>query len=262
MKTNVWRLTLFSIAALLSVVVTVLSFFPAAWLAVVLEKQTQGRLTLGDPQGTFWNGSGFIGAAPNGNDPVIPLLPGRFSWDLSPLAFIGQIKMRLENPQSLSQPIELTGTWNQWQISNSSVLLPAERLKGLGAPFNTISPSGSMRLSWKAIELTKRGQQLDLNGSTILELNDIGSLVSAVKPLGAYRVTMEWQGQQAQLALITVNGPLLLNGTGRLQQGRFEFSGKAEAAIGHEEALANLLNILGQRRREGNKNIIALEFRQ
>jgi general secretion pathway protein N len=262
MKTNVWRFALFSIAALLSALVTVLSFCPAAWLAVLLEKQTQGRLTLGDTQGTLWQGSGFIGAAPNGNDPVIPLLPGRFSWHLSPLVFIGKVKMRLENPQSLSQPIELTGTWDQWQISNSSVLLPAERLTGLGAPLNTLGPSGNMRLSWKAIELTKRGQQLDLTGSTILELNNIGSLVSAVKPLGAYRVTMEWQGQQAKLALVTVNGPLLLNGTGRLQQGGFEFSGKAEAAIGHEETLANLLNILGQRRKEGNKNIIALEFRQ
>ncbi len=262
MNLNIRRVALFCMAAVLSVLVAILSFCPAAWLAVLLEKQTAGRLTLGDPQGSLWHGSGFIGAAPSGDDPVIPLLPGRFKWDLSPMIFLGQVKLRLENPQALSQPIELKGTWDQWQVSNSSVLLPAERLVGLGAPLNTLGPTGTMRLSWRAIELTKRGQQLDLTGNTTLELNNMASLVSAVKPLGAYKVTMDWTGQQAQLALTTVNGPLLLNGNGRFQQGHFEFSGKAEAANGQEETLANLLSLLGQRRKEGNKNVIALEFRQ
>ena len=43
--------------------------------------------------------------------------------------------------------------------------------------------------------------------------------------------------------------------------GRMRFSGKAEAEAGQEEKLANLLNLLGQRRSEGGKDIIALEFK-
>jgi general secretion pathway protein N len=43
----------------------------------MVERQTGGRLTLGDAQGTLWRGSAFVGGAPAGG-PVTPLLPGRF----------------------------------------------------------------------------------------------------------------------------------------------------------------------------------------
>jgi general secretion pathway protein N len=117
-----------------------------------------------------------------------------------------------------------------------------------------------MRVSWNTLNLARQGQQVDLRGQTTVELNDIGSALSSIKPLGSYKLTMQWEGQQAQLNLETVKGALLLSGKGRLAGGQFEFSGNA--ARGEEERLANLLNLLGQRRQEGDKTIIALEFRQ
>ena len=50
--------------AIFSVLATALIFLPASWLAFLLEKQTSGRLSLGDVQGSFWRGSAFkIGRA-------------------------------------------------------------------------------------------------------------------------------------------------------------------------------------------------------
>jgi general secretion pathway protein N len=72
---------------------------------------------------------------------------------------------------------------------------------------------------------------------------------------------MDWRGQRAQVGLTSIRGPLLLSGTGELANGRLRFSGKAEAEEGQEERLANLLNLLGQRRRVGDKDVIALEFK-
>jgi general secretion pathway protein N len=256
------KLGLWGGAALFGTLVAFLFFCPAVWLAQVLEKQTAGRLTLGDPQGTLWSGSGFIGGAPAAKAAVTPLLPGRFVWHLSPLVLFGRVEMRLENPEAMGNPISISGSWDQWQVTSGSVLLPAERLVGLGAPLNTIVPSGQMRLSWGSLDVLRLGQRIDLHGKTTLALSDMGSVISAVKPLGSYQVDIQWQGQQAQLSLHTVKGALLLNGKGSLQDGHFQFSGKAEPAAGQEQALANLLSIMGQQRREGNKNIIALEFRQ
>ncbi len=249
-------------AALLTILLTVLFFLPAAWLVDVVEKQTAGRLTLGDPQGSIWHGSAFIGGAPGRNDPVTPLLPGRFTWQLSPMVLLGQVQMRLENPAALSAPVQITGGWSDWQVSAGSITQPAERLAGLGAPLNTLRPSGEMRLKWDTLNLQRQGQQVDLRGKTTLELNDIGSAVSSIKPLGTYQLTMQWEGQQAQMVLATVKGPLLLSGKGQMQNGHVDFSGNAQAAKGEEENLATLLNLLGQRRTAGDKNIIALEFRQ
>ena len=255
------RLILWLLAGTLSIMLTVLAFFPASWIAAALERQTAGRLTLGDTQGTLWRGSAFLGAAASGNDAVTPLLPGRFAWRLSPLVLLGQFEAALENPAALSQPVSISGTWSQWQVSPATLALPAERLAGLGAPLNTIQPSGQMRLSWSQLQILRQGRQVDLAGTMGLELDDVASRLSSIKPLGAYLLSMDWRGQQMAMVLTTRKGPMLLNGSGSLQNGRLQFSGKAEAAAGQEEKLATLLNLLGQRRREGDKTVIALEFK-
>jgi general secretion pathway protein N len=260
-RLQVRRLVIWLLAGVASVVLTVIAFCPAAWMASVVEARTGGRLTLGDAQGTLWRGSAFIGGAPSGADPVTPLLPGRFAWRLSPLVVLGEVDAELENPAALEQPVHVTGTWYQWQVTPSSVTLPAERLAGLGAPLNTIQPSGRMRLSWTPLLLSVQGNAVEVNGSMSLQMDDIASRLSPIKPLGAYQLIMDWHGRQAQLGLRTIKGPLLLNGGGMLVNGRMQFSGKAEAEAGQEERLANLLNLLGQRRREGGKDVIALEFK-
>jgi len=255
-KILVWLLS-----GALSVALTVLLFCPASWLVLLVEHQTGGRVTLGDAQGSLWQGSAFIGGAPGGADAVTPLLPGRFSWRLSPALMLGRVDLHIENASTLSQPVQIAGSWTHWQVTPAAILLQAERLSSLGAPLNTVQLSGQMHLSWTSLTLTRQGSRIDMTGTMHLDMNDMASRLSSIKPLGAYGLTMEWQGQEAELDLKTIKGPMLLSGTGKLVNGRLQFSGKAEAEEGQQERLAVLLNLLGQRRREGNKNIIALEFK-
>jgi len=255
------RLMLWLLAGIATITLTVLVFLPASWMAVLLEQQTGGRLTLGDAQGTLWRGSAFLGAAPSGRDPVTPLLPGRFGWRLSPLVLVGKTMLSVENAAVLSQPLAVDGSWRSWRVGSAALDLPAERLASLGAPLNTIQPAGTMRLSWSALQLAREGAGVALQGTMTLEMRDMSSRLSPVKPLGAYVLAFDWQGRQAQMTLKTVRGPMLLSGSGMLTDGRLRFSGTAQAETGQEERLGNLLNLLGQRRREGNKNVIALEFK-
>jgi len=255
------RAVLWCCAAALAVLATVLVCFPASWLAPMVEQQTGGRLTLGDAQGTLWSGSAFIGGAPGEGGSVTPLLPGRFSWHLSPLVLFGHVSLDVSNSEAFSQPVHVEGSWSQWQVSPAELLLPAAGLAGLGAPLNTLAPSGTMRLSWTTLELVRQPGSVTVNGRTTLSMSDMGSRMSPVKPLGSYQLVMDWRGAQAQLALSTVRGALLLSGSGALEHGRLQFSGQARAADGYEESLGNMLNLLGQRRLVGGKNIIALEFK-
>lgn len=255
------RLISWIVAGCLSILITVLFFLPAAWMAPIVEKQTAGRLTLGDAQGSLWSGSAFIGGAPSARDPVTPLLPGRFAWKLSPSLLVGRVDAQVSNPEALSKAVTVTGSWSEWEVSPSSVMLPAERLAGLGAPLNTIQPSGQMQLTWNTLQLVRQSNKLDVMGHMNLEMNDIASRLSPIKPLGAYNLSFEWRGQQAPVTLTTKKGPLILNGAGTIANGRLRFSGTAEAQAGQEERLANLLNLLGQRRKVGGKDVIALEFK-
>jgi general secretion pathway protein N len=255
------RALLWSGLTALAVAVTVLVFLPAAWLGPMVERQTGGRLTLGDAQGTLWRGSAFIGGAPGEGGSVTPLLPGRFSWRLSPLVLFGQVSMELANDKALALPVRITGSWSQWQVSAGELLLPAEGLAGLGAPLNTLAPSGVIKLSWNLLDIARQGQTVVVQGRTVLSLTDMGSRMSPIKPLGSYEMAMDWRGQRADLSLRTIRGALLLSGSGNLENGRLRFSGQAQAAQGYEDTLGNLLNLLGQRRMVNGKNIIALEFR-
>lgn len=255
------RVVIWLLAGSFSALLMAAAFLPAAWIAALLENRSGGRFALGDVQGTVWRGSAFAGAAAAAGEPVTPLLPGRFAWHLSPLLLLGLIDAELDNPDALSQPITITGTWNEWQVSPSAVVLPAERLAAVGAPLNTIQLSGWMRLSWGALLLTRTDDKMGLDGTMTLDMDQIASRLSAVRPLGAYRLTLEWHAQQARLVLASVKGPLLLSGSGSWSDGHLKFSGTARAVPEQEDSLAVLLGLLGQGHKEGNQNVIALELK-
>jgi len=254
------RLILWLLAGFASVALTVMLFLPATWMMYIVEKQTGGRLTLGDARGTLWRGSAFIGGAASGIDPVTPLLPGRFSWRLSPMILLGSVDAELENDAAMSRTVSVTGNWRQLSVSPGAILLPAERLAALGAPLNTIQPSGQMRLSWEALQLTKQNGNIGVVGSMHLEMNGIGSRLSPIKPLGSYDLLLDWHGTQAKATLKTTKGPMLLNGSGTFAGGQLQFSATAQAESGQEQGLANFLNLLGQHRKVDGKDVIALEF--
>jgi len=75
-----------------------------------------------------------------------------------------------------------------------------------------------------------------------LEINDIGSRLSPIKPLGSYDLEFDWHGSQAPVTLKTIKGPMLLNGSGIFANGRLQFSGTAEAEAGQEQKLGNFPN--------------------
>ncbi len=255
------KVLLLSAVALISIVATILFSLPASWLGLLIEKQTTGRIVLGDVQGSFWRGSAFIGVAADKNSAVTPLFPGRFNWQISPMVLLGQVSVSIENTAALSAPVHVTGNFAQWRVSPASLNLPSERLEGLGAPLNTIGPTGKIVLSWAELELMHMEAKLMLNGRMELEMSEMASRASSIKPLGSYKVAMQWRGDAADLNLTTTKGPMMLEGNGKLNQGRFQFSGKAYAETGQEEKMANLLNLLGRRRQEGDKQIIALEYK-
>ncbi|MFZ6686153.1 type II secretion system protein N [Undibacterium sp. SXout11W] len=250
-----------TLIAILSVIFSVLFFLPASWMGVLIERQTQGRLSLCDVQGSFWNGSGFIGVAAGINDSVTPLFPGRFNWKISPFILLTQLDLELQNPEALSVPVKITGNFSEWHVSPSALVLPTERLEGLGAPLNTIGPSGKLHLSWNNLQFMRDGLIVNAQGQLQLNLSEMASRLSPVRPLGSYKMAFDLQGTNAEINLVTETGPMMLSGSGTVNAGHFQFSGKAWAQEGQEAKLANLLNLLGQRRKDGDKDVIALEFK-
>jgi len=247
-------------AGLLTVSMTVLASVPAVWLVPLIERQTDGRFSLADVQGSLWRGSAVIGAAAARDEALAPILPGRCAWHISPLVLLGVIDIRLQNPSIGQEPIVIHGDWSQWEIGSGGISLPADGLSALGAPFNTIQPVGVLRATWPPLRVTRAGRELKLNGKLQIDLTQVVSALSPVKPLGAYRLRIDWQEGNAKLDLQSLSGPLLLTGKGEIMRGSLRFSGEAAAQTGEESRLSGLMNLLGQRRQVGDRNVVALEF--
>jgi general secretion pathway protein N len=140
-----------------------------------------------------------------------------------------------------------------WQDGRSR--WPATMLTGLGAPWNTLKLEGALDLSTKAFAMQWDGPVLRIAGQATLDATDVSSSLSTLRPMGSYRLTLEG-GNRPTLLLSTREGSLQLNGSGSWNGTAFRFNGEASAAPGREDALSNLLNIIG--RRDNARSIITL----
>lgn len=250
-----WRWAL--VGALLGAAVTLAFYAPARWLAAVLAHVSANQLQLINARGTVWNGNAgvvFSSGAP-GAESIS--LPGTLSWTLRPRW--GAVEAALTLPCCAPQPLRLQvrpradGAQLDWRDGRSN--WPAAMLSGFGAPWNTLKPQGMLELSTQAFTMEFKGRELGLAGRATLDATDISSSLSTLRPMGSYRITIEG-GPAPSLLLTTREGSLLLSGSGRWNGTAMRFDGEASAAPGREDALSNLLNIIG--RRQGARSLITL----
>lgn len=227
-----------------AVAVTLIALAPAAWITPQFAKATGGRINLVDPAGSLWRGSATLLLAPGHDREDSTLLPGRIEWRTAfwPL-LTGRLHMRMQHSDAMPGPVTLNATRTGATLSSGSIAVPAGLLAGLGAPFNTLDLQGDVRLSWTDMRVLNQ----QAYGQLTVVLTDMASRVSRVKPLGSYRVVFVAQGPSATLDLVTLGGPLLLDGHGDLQGGRFMFRGTARSTPEARDNLAGLLNLLGRR---------------
>ncbi len=257
-----WALAGSLAGALLALV----AFAPAAWLAAAVNGATDERLLLADARGTVWRGSAVIVLTGGAGSRDASALPGRLQWALGldgaalglrvrhacciegelPLRLsAGLGRLRIELP-ALPGPTRLLGQW------------PAAWLTGLGTPWNTLQPSGTLALSSNGFAAEAVQGRWTLSGRAELELRSLASSLSTLDVLGSYRLSLQGdeRGEAAQLQLATTDGALQLSGSGQWAASRLRFNGQASAAPGSEATLNNLLNIIG--RRQGALSLISI----
>jgi len=259
-KSGAWAL----VGVALGSVVALAAFAPAAWLAAGVASATGQRLQLADARGTVWSGSAVAVLTGGEGSRDASALPGRLSWSLSwqglglsvglrqACCINGELRLAVQPGWSrLRLDLPATqGAVGQW---------PAAWLTGLGTPWNTLQPTGSMQFSSPGLSLESVQGRWRFNGRAELELQGMASRVSTLDVLGSYRLGLAHDpgsAGAATLSLSTLNGALLLSGSGQWVASRWRFLGQASAAPGSETVLNNLLNIIG--RRQGALSVISI----
>jgi len=242
--------------------VALVAFAPASWLAGLVAERSVGRLMLADARGSVWNGSAVLvlGGGPDSRSAAV--LPGRTRWRVVPrgLAF----ELRLRQPCCIAD--ELVALLRpglgrlSLQLQPGRGLLgewPAAWLAGLGAPWNTLQLGGTLRLSGDGLGLEAAAGRWQLVGRADLELHNLSSPLTTLHRLGSYRVHLDAaDGRAPAFTLSTVDGDLLLSGSGQWTGSRWRFRGEAQATPQTEGELDNLLNFFG--RRQGARSLISI----
>lgn len=241
----------------LGLVLTLLFFAPAAWVAAAVPAATQGRVQLMDPRGTVWTGSGRLLLAGGSGSRDSAALPGRVAWTLRP-AWLG-LSLKLQaaccTPTPLQAQLQLGWASQELRLNNSSSEWPAALLAGLGTPWNTVQAQGRLQLTTQDLIIKRFDGRVALSGSAQVRAIDVSSRLSTVRPMGSYQLLLTG-GSAPALELSTLSGTLQLRGQGNWVGPRLRFSGVAAVDPELSGAFMNLLNIIG--RRQGAQSIITL----
>lgn len=252
------------LAGLLGLLWVIAAEAPASWLGAAVAAASQQRVLLAQAQGNWRDGTAQMVLEGGPQSRGATLAPGTLHWRIKLHGlWRGEVQFVLRWPELADAPIRLAlqasfGGWTLRQLGPTDwqARLPAEMLKGLGTPWNTLALQGDIAITLHNGGLESAAGRLRLNGWVRVKASDMSSRLSTVAPLGSYLLQAHGGGAKADMQLSTLSGPLILAGKGVWNGQRLQFGGTAQAAPGQEQALANLLSLLGQR--EGDKVRIAL----
>jgi general secretion pathway protein N len=242
---------------LLGSVAALLLFAPARWLATGVAQATGGRVLLTDARGTVWAGSGqlVLTGGPASQEHIA--LPGRLDWRLQPglrgLSAELNAPCCMQTPLQAQARLEGAGLNFALAVGDHPSRWPASLLAGLGTPWNTVQAQGLLAVTTQGVRLQWARGRMALTGQVQVDAQDMASRLSTLRPMGSYRVLLQG-GDLVRLQLSTLQGSLQLEGAGQWVGGRLHFDGVASSTPERQDALANLLNIIG--RRDGARSLI------
>jgi general secretion pathway protein N len=250
---------------LLGLLLALVVFAPAAWLARSVASATEQRVLLADARGTVWSGSAVLVLTAGAGSRDARSLPGRLEWSIGWRGLGTELRLAHDCCLNKTVAVQLTPGFGRLKATLASPpgligQWPAALLGGLGTPWNTLQLGGVLRLSSPGLVVESVQNRWRLDGQAQIELDNVSSRLAALDSLGSYRLTLTGDAANpgtTQLLLETLDGALQLSGSGSFGPGGLRFRGEAGAATPADEpALSNLLNIIG--RRNGARSIISI----
>lgn len=217
----------------LGALATLLLCAPAHWLAAGVARASGGQVLLQQARGTVWNGSAQLVLTGGADSRDHTALPGRLHWRLRPAWTGAQAQLSADCCTPAPLHLRATPGWGRLHlaVADGDSRWPAAVLSGLGTPWNTVQPQGRLQLGTQGLALEWSAGRMRLQGQVRLDALDMSSRLSTLRPMGSYRLQLAG-GEAPTLQLSTLDGALLLSGSGQWVGQRLRFTGEASAAPG------------------------------
>ena len=220
---------------------------PATWLDSTLQRESRGVLSLGDPRGRVWEGSGVLQAMlPSGEAMTIDRVAWTVAWKE---LLLGRIRISLLSVRSGKIIADATLGVSGLTVHSAQLELPAALLGTLTPTLREATLSGQLIVKLRDFHLA--GKQA--GGSAEIIWNDAASGLVAISPLGNYQIDITGNASGLGCRIATLNDAAMKL-TGKWQQSigqPFSIDATAEPAPRYSRELAPLLRVLGKEIRPG-----------
>ncbi|MHB8535830.1 MAG: type II secretion system protein N [Sulfuricaulis sp.] len=250
------RGVLYTIFGLVFYLLFLIVEMPASWFAWGINYYTHSTVRLDPISGSLWHGKGrLVVYYPQ----TVSHDLGNTEWRINPLwLFAGRVQMhwRIDSENPRINTI-LGFESNQMLLRKTEITMPASALSSFYPPALLISPQGQVLLRTEKLVIGRD----NLEGNAEIQWLNAASGLSAVQPLGNYRLEIKGTGQTAAIRLSTTQGMLELTGQGQWQTktGKIQFTGSAFPRERTDE-LEPLLKLFGENQGNGRRSI-ALDSR-
>ncbi len=241
----------FIILGLLLYLVFVVATIPAALIADVTEKYSDGVHLL-NARGTVWRGSAQLSAGTSATG-IRDL--GRIHWNINPWwLFVGRAQVGVQlDGQNVRGRTNVGISRHRIALEDLDASLPAGLASLVYAPAAFFEPSGTIDVRTSTAELTATG----LEGKIEAQWRGAGGRFTGPSSLGDYGIDIEGKGPNATIQLRTLRGDLNLSGQGTWNvagDGAIRFTGRAQPR-GNAAQFEPLLRTLGRDLGNGQRQI-------
>ncbi len=233
------------IVVLACLLIFAVAYLPIRWLSTNVAKLTNCQVSVLQPEGTLWSGSaqlGFsdikLGTSETCQTPQVG--SERFAWKSQCSISDLKCKWLIQYPNT-ARPLELTVHPRAIKLGSNQIELPAKLIEVMGGLMRSLHLRGKLVIRWD--DLVWDSAQRGLVEAHFL---NVASPISPVKPLGSYKLTLQF-AQELRLDVSTINGPLLLAANGIVEKGRLSLQGEATAPPESLDSLIGLLSIIGKK---------------
>jgi len=219
---------------------------PASVLSWMLVRLAPGVVTLEQPQGTFWSGSGLLRIA-------TPAVAPAVRWEVLPSRLLrAALALRIEADHDNAHLLgEVRRSWGTWSAYDLKATLPAELLPSLVPTTRLFGPQGNFQLTSDTLQWGPGS----LRGAAEIIWDNAGTQMMNLQGLGRYRIALQGQGATLDIRATTQSGDLEINAEGVWQpfgNGTLTLQGTA-VARGRQQQLEPLLQMFGPMRPDGTR---------
>jgi general secretion pathway protein N len=217
------------------------AFAPASLMGYALARASGGTLSLAQTTGSVWQGSGVALLKNKARYQTL----GSYRWTLNLLS----ASLRVQAGEAAPMTVRYAPFSGRIDIDNLQLSLPASAMEIAAPQLGPYQLQGTLAAHSDHLTLDATG----VTGQITVNWLRAASGLSAIRPLGDYRILLQGNGAALDAQLSTLSGKLLLAGQGRFDKTNgMQVNGTAQAAPGAgAEELSEMLHHIGPEIRPG-----------